>query len=383
MDLPDFDPALLTPRQRAALAGLFASTTNSYKFLLFLALVERCREDAPDQALTLSLRELLGGMLAIAWFPYEVCRLRFGPSDRIGLVLDRVAHDRWVPGDRPGVSAARAACREWALSLAADDRELRSDVLRYVVERLLRPFFEADTRGVPDHRVGKLIARLSREQFEVVRPLYRVNEDGTSVTVHPSWARALAMEAPVFHGWATYRWLQYMQRCNPNTPALARKLMPTPERESLQKARQHWALVAGSGAVRCPYSSVLLDADAGFALDHFIPWSFVVHDEFWNLVPASPAANLSKGQSLPSRQYVEQVASTHFGALTLLSRRLGRHEFERLSESYILGLNIDQTALTGASPEARSSFIAAYERTVIPLLDLASAHGFDGPWVYS
>ena len=374
---------MLSPKQRAALASLFRNTTNSYKFLLFLTLIEESRRHDSASPLTLSMREILGGMLAAAWFPYAVCRLSFGVQDTLSRCLEQVREDRWVSGDDPGVQNARATCREWSRTEAGTDDELRRGViLRYVIARLIRPFFADETRGLEDSAVDRTVAALSREQFSSAMPLYRIDEGGRSITLHPSWVNALRLEAPVFEGWTAYHWLQYMQRCNPNSPALARKLLPPAERDTLQKARQHWVTVISAGDVHCPYTSRVLAKEAPFDIDHFVPWSFLVHDELWNLIPADPSANCSKGQQLPDKRYIAPVASTHFHALGVLRCDLSAVAFDRVAERYMLGLNIDRDLVTADGPLGLQAFVSAFERTLLPLLDLANAHGFQGPWTY-
>ena len=34
-------------------------------------------------------------------------------------------------------------------------------------------------------------------------------------------------------------------------------------------------------------------------MDHFIPWSFVMNDELWNLMPMDPSLNGAKSNHLP------------------------------------------------------------------------------------
>lgn len=36
------------------------------------------------------------------------------------------------------------------------------------------------------------------------------------------------------------------------------------------------------------------------SIDHFIPWSYVVNDELWNLIPMDKSFNSSKGNRLPN-----------------------------------------------------------------------------------
>ncbi|MBQ3794875.1 MAG: HNH endonuclease, partial [Butyrivibrio sp.] len=38
----------------------------------------------------------------------------------------------------------------------------------------------------------------------------------------------------------------------------------------------------------------------GYDVDHFIPWSFVMNDELWNLMPMESALNSSKSNKLPA-----------------------------------------------------------------------------------
>ena len=35
------------------------------------------------------------------------------------------------------------------------------------------------------------------------------------------------------------------------------------------------------------------------SIDHFVPWSYVAHDEFWNLHPTTRSINSSKSNNLP------------------------------------------------------------------------------------
>lgn len=36
-----------------------------------------------------------------------------------------------------------------------------------------------------------------------------------------------------------------------------------------------------------------------YDVDHFIPWSFVMNDELWNLMPMDSSLNSSKSNKLP------------------------------------------------------------------------------------
>jgi hypothetical protein len=43
------------------------------------------------------------------------------------------------------------------------------------------------------------------------------------------------------------------------------------------------------------------------SLDHYVPWSFVVHDQLWNLIPTTKSVNSKKSDLLPSKKYLLQT----------------------------------------------------------------------------
>ena len=57
--------------------------------------------------------------------------------------------------------------------------------------------------------------------------------------------------------------------------------------------------------------------ETDMSLDHFIPWSFVLHDRLWNLAPVSTAINSSKSDSLPDlNQHLENFCTLQYMAFT-------------------------------------------------------------------
>ena len=50
-----------------------------------------------------------------------------------------------------------------------------------------------------------------------------------------------------------------------------------------------------------------------YDVDHFIPWSFVMNDELWNLMPMDSSLNSSKGNRLPQwdKFFIRSVSYTH------------------------------------------------------------------------
>jgi hypothetical protein len=62
---------------------------------------------------------------------------------------------------------------------------------------------------------------------------------------------------------------------NPARPA---RLFPPQKRDSLKKQAEYWKLVLEHSDVKRIYTNEKLGSDR-LALDHYLPWSFVAHDQ--------------------------------------------------------------------------------------------------------
>ena len=47
--------------------------------------------------------------------------------------------------------------------------------------------------------------------------------------------------------------------------------------------------------------------EKNISIDHFVPWSYVAHDELWNLTPTTRCINSSKSNSLPDWEQVFSI----------------------------------------------------------------------------
>lgn len=74
------------------------------------------------------------------------------------------------------------------------------------------------------------------------------------------------------------------------------------------------------------------DSHGMLSIDHFIPWSFVLHDERWNLVPTFKNINSSKNDKLLKYDtYINDFCDIQCRSVTYLAQK-GK---ERDLEGYI------------------------------------------------
>ena len=218
----------------------------------------------------------------------------------------------------------------------------------------------------------KLASTHSDDDFP---PFYKFSDDMKSIIVHPVWIRYFEKHYSIVNDWISWKWLSYMQGKNPNVPAVSKKLFPPETRSGLEKQREYWKNVLDREKIRCIYTNEPL---TDFTLDHFIPWSFVVHDQLWNLVPVLEKANSSKSNILPSRKYLEKMAKIQQTGLSVNKRLMEKKDWDNTIEPFLTSLKIDEKDLLN-----QGKLLPAYERTLIPLMDLAKNQGFDENWTWN
>jgi hypothetical protein len=162
-----------------------------------------------------------------------------------------------------------------------------------------------------------------------------------------------------------------MQRRNPSTPGLVYKLFAPNKRESLSKQTNYWKLILQNSDFHCIYSGQKIDIER-FSLDHYLPWSFIAHDQLWNLVPTTPAINSSKSNDLPPSRFLEKFVEAQHLGLRTCHERMNVSFWEKIVETYIEGLSIHTQDDLLDLEKLRN----AYSNVIDPLVTLASNQGF-------
>lgn len=352
-----------------ALSRLFQKTTTSYKHLFFLGILScfanRLKTD--DGSNAFNLREIVQELLAFGWYPHRFFKLSFGPSDQVGRILDSLKFDlseSAVSNPRNNDRLRQAIEQQFDLINA-------TELQRYVPFRLLSPFYQTELAGLADYKRNERIRTLAHDKFTSESPpLYRFSVQRDAIELHEAWADYLKSNLAIVRGWALNGWTSYLQKCNPNTPAIIGKIAPPQKRAPLKAQRRIWKAVLKEQKFTCIYSNEPISS-SNFDLDHFIPWSFVCHDQLWNLIPADPNHNSSKGNSLPNIDQIGAFIFTQQKALAVAQSILTKDSWQKVTEDYSAGLNIHADRLRD-----KDALREAYNRTLNPLVSLASQLGF-------
>lgn len=348
-----------------ALSRSLDSTTTSYKFLFLIALLELIKNSNFKKRI-FSYQSLGSMMLARAWYSKVYFHLSFGRQDQIGKLIDTLD----IPIKLISIEKLFTSINE---SRSID----HSALLRYVPQRILREFYTSELKGLKDQEVDDAIINLSIEKFSSDSPpVYRIDIEAQEIEMSNEWMSFFKDNFIFLQGWVLGAWGDFLQKNNPNAPGILNKTTTPVSRVSLTKQRLFWSSVASTTPIRCIYTNELIDIN-NFHLDHVLPWSFVAHNQLWNLIPTSPRINLTKKDSIPDISYIRPTALLHHTGLLTTCKDDPNQSWRNEVNQYLSGLNvINYEELLNEDLLAER-----YIQTYNPLIEIALNSGFSGPWL--
>jgi len=353
-----------------ALSRLFDKTTNSYKYIFILSILDILSKRLFNTSGAITFEEIVIEMLANSWYPHSFFKLSFGLQDMIPSQLQKLNIEVGklaLKGDFTG--------KEYLRQIIASKKPDNS-LMDYVPYRVNAAFFRAELKRLPDYKVNSTIVQLSNEYFDIRKPLFKYANN--SIIIHPDWISYFKTNYKIVKGWISWEWLHYMQKCNPSVPAISNKLFAPSQRESLNSQTKYWKLILKHQNLICIYSQKPL-AIENLSLDHYLPWSFVTHDLLWNLIPTSRGVNSSKSDNLPADKYFHSFIRMQHLGLTVSHTNMESKTWENYIETYIAELKITDNRDLLELEKLQN----AYKSTILPQINLAISHGFTPNWTYS
>jgi len=336
---------------------VFDSTTATYKFYWFLSLLDMHMQGKTEMfALDVCAR-----MVAYAWYPVEYFKLSFGFGDSMSNIIPEVAKLTGITVDDKLEDKNEVIAQ--AVKENMEVRRVVKILLKNVPFRFLKPWIDTSNDKELERRSQTL-------ENECLYSLNGKNENLT-LTINPKWSTYLTNNYEVLKSFALWHLTQFVQQKNPNVPNIANKLLRPETREPLTKQKHFWnKVIEIGGALNCIYTGKELGINA-FELDHFMPWSFVSHNQNWNLIPADGSFNSSKNARIPDLgYYLPKMAEIQHHALRTYLPHSGKKDTV-LAEYYALGCSPqDLMEMNDAH------FLEIFKNTFAPLSQMAMNMGF-------
>lgn len=353
------------------LSRLFDNTSECYKFFWFQAIVTKVLEGKK----CITYEELVDEMIADAWYMVSEYHLNLGPKDTLeGLVkyLQEISQMK-SSEKREKIILYLQNCT---------DKEVikRKRVLtKNVPYRLQAPFMDNVKGKGWNVSESALIAKIN-QQRRLMYYFDALNGMKTTIRVADEWYVYIHKNQEIIKGWLQYNMILYLQKRNPSVPGIADKLYPPQERK-LEKVKKYWKMLITLHPVTEIYGKVLL-TDKDISIDHFVPWSYVAHDEFWNLHPTTKSINSRKSNTLPDWDtYFPLLARLEYLSYKMIWKYDALHnEFEKCAKEH---LNSDEIRRKLYRKELDYiSFSGELEEVIQPVYQSAKNCGFKN-WTYT
>lgn len=293
----------------AALSRAFENTTNSYKYYWFLSLLDHL---AITSNPVISYEAISMNMLSLVWYPLDFYKLSFGPADSFKHLAEEVTSHLNVDN---GINAPSLLNQLQTNLSVKSYKKLSGNITitlkRFVAHRFIRPFFTASLRGIIDSEINSRIELFTQNEDTLNPALYSFTSTGIILT--DAWIDYLKTHQPILRGFINWHLLRFLQKHNPNVIGLSEKL-EKPASRNMKHARTYWSVYLQSQSIQCIYSKQLINTQM-FSLDHFIPWSYMAHDQLWNIIPTTASVNSSKSNILPSlTNYLAEFCNLQYDA---------------------------------------------------------------------
>lgn len=178
--------------------------------------------------------------------------------------------------------------------------EILEDIDRYNINvpwRFISPWLSASTEATKQKQAADI-------RNGAPYCLYKdrgQSKTQTTVLISATWLSYLLPHTEILRNFTYCAFTAYLEKRNPLLPALLSKISEVQqERDNLNQQRQYFNAYLKSGfMLHSVYFDEYITVSSDYALDHFIPWSFVHHNYIWNLTPLDQARNSSKSDHLP------------------------------------------------------------------------------------
>ena len=271
-----------------------------YKFYWLEAIVQLISEGVQNTTFDAVINE----MICNAWYSVLEFHIHLSGLQVDGLVRDGLERTVLRLSELSGLPA-NASKTEIKNAIKEHEKELKKSkeqLTNMVPYRALAGFFLRDDKAVDWDSVRRMTAYIEKVNRDVVLLPYTLGESSKlkkEIYFNPSWMEMIQDNTVSILGWIQYEKVKWLQNNNPEVPGLVYKLTPMDEKmRKLNKVRKLWEGVLDLSEVRDVFTGEAV-VPKKYDVDHFIPWSFVMNDELWNLMPMDSSLNSAKNNRLP------------------------------------------------------------------------------------
>lgn len=349
-----------------------------YKFYWLEAIVNLISEGIQETTFDTIIDE----MIANAWYSVREFHIHLSGIQADGLVRDGLERAVLLLTEVSDLSAG-ASKVEIKNAIQEHNKELKEakeQLTNMVPYRALSGFFVNSRENVNWGSVRRLTEYIRRIN-QVVTPLpYTLGESSKlkkEVYFNPVWMKMIQDNTVSILGWIQYEKVKWLQNNNPEVPGLIYKLSPMDEKiRKLSNVRKLWEGIMDIHEVRDVFTGKIV-IEKQYDVDHFIPWSFVMNDELWNLMPMDSSLNCSKSNRLPKwNPFFRIFAGNQYLMYKMVHERQELHKrFESCYRDNLHSIWAGQELYCKGN--SQEEFYNILEKNMQPVYDSAKRQGYE------
>ena len=335
---------------------VFSSTSATYKFYWFISILQLFVKNKDQK--DIKVRSVLIQMIANAWYPINYFKLNFGYSDNLAKHIIKIQEELDLPVD---ISLDKLIII-LETNTNKEIEKLITHFSQHVPYRFLSPWIKhvnnSDTINKSSTFDNNCIYRLKKEE-------------GLVIEINPTWKEYLFRNNKILLDFTYWNLASFVQLKNLNTPNVISKLIKPIERKGLNKQRKFWDnFIDSVGDLNCIYTGKSM-VKGDYDIEHFILWSFVSHDQLWNLIPSDSSINSSKSNKLPNLDtYLTSLVEIQREAISVSYTNNPKDKL--LEDYFFIEPNIPKIL-----DLSRNKLEDKFRKTMEPLIQIANNSGFD------
>ncbi len=349
-----------------------------YKFYWLEAIVQLISEGVKETTFDAIINE----MICNAWYSVREFHIHLSGMSADGQVrdgLERAVNRLTELSDLPA-NASKVEIRNAIAEYSAQLKAFKEQLTNMVPYRALAGFFNKSDEAVDWGSVRKLVAYIARVNQNTVLLPYTLGSESKlkkKVYFQDAWVEMIQDQTVAILGWIQYEKVKWLQNNNPEVPGLVYKLTPMDEKmRKLNNVRKLWEGILEVSEVRDVFTDETI-VPKQYDVDHFIPWSFVMNDELWNLMPMDSSLNSSKSNRLPKwNPFFDRFARNQFIMYGLIHEKEGiRKLYEACYRDNLHSLWAGQELYRKGNTE--TEFINILQKNMQPIYDSARRQGYE------
>ena len=349
-----------------------------YKFFWLEAIVKLISEGAEKA----TFDDVINEMICNAWYSVREFHIHLSGVQADGQVrdgLERAVLRLTELSDLPA-NASKIEIKNAINQYDSDLKISKEQLTNMVPYRALAGFFTKGDSAVDWNSVRRMTAYIERFNKDVVLLPYTLGESSKlkkEIYFQVPWIEMIQDNMVSILGWIQYEKMKWLQNNNPEVPGLVYKLYPMDEKmRKLSKVRKLWEGILELSDVKDVFTgeSVL---PKEYDVDHFIPWSFVMNDELWNLMPMDSSLNGTKSNMLPKwNPFFAKFAENQYILYGFIHEKPTIHKlFEACYRDNLHSIWASQELYRKGN--SREEFYQILEKNMQPVYDSARRQGYE------